>query len=270
MALQKQCTVKIWRAQPSQVGPAQWPLLAQLLDAGEQARAARFRFTADCRAYVLAHGLRRLALAELLGLPGRGAAAALRWGHDAAGRPFLVKDHGRPDAARWFFSHAHAREGVLFAATRAHPVGIDLEPLQPATADPALLRRYMAWPRDAGLDWDTAGGFAQGWTALESFVKSLGCGLPGLSPATPVRCSVSRSTLRASSPAASSVPALTLRLALPCTRGSRHRQEALVLRPQAPEGCTAALALRQAADAAPPRLEEYSFHTDAALLRRLC
>ena len=154
---------------------------------------------------------------------------------------------------------------MLFAATRACPLGIDVEPLPRSAPDAGLLRRYLDWPSSAGqakgLEGDSPGGFAQGWTALESFVKSLGCGLAGL---------VGQAHLGASAPVRSAAlgrrhgrPAWRLRLRL-------RRQDALVLQIQAPEGCAAALALRQGVNAKGPGLDESSFHTDAALLRRLC
>lgn len=279
VADQKRCNVTIWRAQPGCVGPVEWRALARLLDAQEQARAGRLRFAADRRAYVLAHGLRRLVLAQLLGLPAAGA-AALRFGHDAAGRPFLfplvslaaLHWHGR--APRCFFSHAHAREGVLVAASLEHPVGIDLEPMHARQEDPALLRHFLSGPgrpigpADSEPNWDGPGGFAQGWTVVESFVKALGCGLPGLQQFSPVRCTAlssgERGPLRLSLP--THAPAH-----FPIRLSRRHlRQEALVLRPTAPAGCAAALAVRQGVQAPLPQLHEYRLDTDAALMARLC
>ncbi len=265
LADQKQ-GVKIWRAQAGCFGPAELRSLTRLLDPFEQARSARFRFAADRCAYVLAHGLRRLALAELLGLPAS-AAASLRLGHNAAGRPFLIKPVGSP---RWFFSHAHAREGVLFAASCDYPIGVDIESLSLANhgpnheLSPALLRRYLDWPGDGTLDWDGPAGFASGWTALESFAKALGCGLPGLQRGAPVRCTALGRARR--------IEGDMLRLSWHAPDRLRRcsRQEALVLRPHAPAGCVAALAVRQPVQAPPPRLDESSLDTDAALLCRLC
>lgn len=260
MAVQKECIVKVWRAEPGWFGVAEWRAFARVLDGPEQAQAARLRFPADRCAYVLAHGLRRLALSHVLSLPPR-AAAALRFGHDAAGRPFCSS------APAWFFSHAHAREGVMFAACREHPVGIDTEPMACCAPDPRLLRRYLDWPQHGqhGLNWDSPGGFAEGWTALESFVKALGCGLPGLGSAKdapPVRCATLSLRNAGRNP---------LRLGLHAGGPRRHgRREALVLRPLAPSGCAAALAVRQGRQAPPPRLDEYRLDADAALLARLC
>lgn len=272
MAVQEECIVKVWRAQPDGVSAVQSRALARLLDADEQAQAECLRFAADRRAYVLAHGLRRLALAHLLNLPMAGA-SALRFGHDAAGRPFLLHGnlHGnsqgaaKPNASPWFFSHAHSREGVIFAACREHPIGIDVEPEARRSPDPGLLRRYLHWPQQLhagqeGLNWDSPSGFAQGWTALEAFVKALGCGLTGLS-AAPVHCATL--SLRNAGPQ-------PLRMGLRALPRRHTCREALVLRPLAPPGCAAALAVRQGRHAPPPRLDQYRLDTDAALLGRLC
>lgn len=278
MAAQEQCIVKVWRAQPDCLGAVQWRALARLLDAAEQTQAARLCFAADHRAYVLAHGLRRLALAHLLDLPASGA-ATLRFGHDRMGRPFLVEPGARHppgrSTRRWFFSHAHAREGVLFAACSQHPVGIDIEPMSCRAPDPGLLRRYLDWPQEQGedeLDWDSASGFAEGWTALESFVKALGCGLTGLSVAqsvAPVRCALLSLHSAGRQPLRLGLQS-TSELSCASVFRRRHHREALVLRPLAPAGCAAALAVRQGRQVAPPRLDEHSLDTDAALLGRLC
>ncbi len=286
MAVQEECIVKVWGAQPDCLDAGQWRALARLLSAAEQSQAARLRFAADRRAYVLSHGLRRLALAHLLKLPPAGA-VALRFGQDAAGRPFLLQGRlqGAPGgkAHAWFFSHAHTRQGVVLAACRDHPVGIDVEPFDHGAPDPSLLRRFLDWPQQGELDWDSPSGFAEGWTALESFVKALGCGLPGLGESVaPVHCApltlsnAGRSPLRLSLRASptgeqneshrASVPIQGTAI---CLR--RHlRREALVLRPVAPAGCAAALAVRQARHAPPPRLDQYRLETDKALLGRLC
>lgn len=292
VAVQEECIVKVWRAHADCFGSAEWRALTRLLDAAEQAQAARLCFTADRMAYVLAHGLRRLALAHLLNLPRTGA-AALRFGQDAAGRPFLLPGTTSRSARGWFFSHAHAREGVLFAACRDHPVGVDVEPIDHRAPDPGLLRRYLDWPQQSDLNWDSPSGFAQGWTALESFVKALGCGLPGLSRARPevprsARCEAPVHCAPLSLRHAGPNPLRLGSHALPQAeqnpahqangtrqpagiRLRRHlRREALVLRPQAPPGCAAALAVRQGREAPPPRLDEHRLDADAALLGRLC
>ena len=74
--MEKNNRVRLWSARPAALCPAQWRGLSDLLDDNERRQAGRFRFAADQCAYVLAHGLRRLALAEWLQVP----AASLRTG----------------------------------------------------------------------------------------------------------------------------------------------------------------------------------------------
>ena len=55
----KKNRVLLWSARPGALCPAQWRRLGSLLDDTESRQARRFRFEADRRAYVLAHGLRQ-------------------------------------------------------------------------------------------------------------------------------------------------------------------------------------------------------------------
>ena len=143
--------------------PAQWRRLGSLLDDTECRQARRFRFEADRRAYVLAHGLRRLALAAWLKVP----AASLRFGAAAGGRPQLLTPAHRPV----FFSHTHTREAVLVALSPDAAVGIDVESTQGSLISAELLAGFIAQPEVADTD------FYFYWTALEAFWKAAGTGL---------------------------------------------------------------------------------------------
>ena len=58
--------IQVWLTRPDEVPDGQWAALQAMLDAQEQARAARFKLETDRRAYVLAHALRRRALSQAL------------------------------------------------------------------------------------------------------------------------------------------------------------------------------------------------------------
>jgi 4'-phosphopantetheinyl transferase len=133
------------------------------LDAHERESQARFRFDADRRAYLLAHGLRRAMLARAMGIP----AGGLRFSEDARGQPLAEG----AEAAGLFFSHSHSRCGVAVAVTRSGPVGVDVEVHDTAHADPALLEPFVA----AMPDREQA--FIRSWTVLEAFWKAMGTGL---------------------------------------------------------------------------------------------
>ena len=172
--------VQIWTASPRTPSDAQWRELGGLLDTTEQERARQFKTSDDRRAYVLAHALRRAALARVLAVGPDDVVVS----HAANGRPLLAEAAvNRPEI---FFSHSRSREMVVFAVTRAGPVGIDVEPVDAAAADFDLLAPYMVLPdaqqRQAELGPDPSAQFFFYWTALEAFWKAAGTGLSSSNP----------------------------------------------------------------------------------------
>jgi 4'-phosphopantetheinyl transferase len=171
--------VQIWAASPRVPNEAQWRELARLLDAAEQDRARQFKTSDDRRAYVLAHALRRVALARVLAVGPDDVVVS----HAANGRPLLAAAANRPEI---FFSHSRSREMVVCAVTRAGPVGIDVEPIDAVAADFDLLAPYMVLPdtqrREAELGPDPSAQFFFYWTALEAFWKAAGTGLSSSNP----------------------------------------------------------------------------------------
>jgi 4'-phosphopantetheinyl transferase len=159
----KKNRVLLWSARPGALCPAQWRRLGSLLDDTECRQARRFRLEADRRAYVLAHGLRRLALAAWLKVP----AASLCFGVAAGGRPQLLAPAHHPV----FFSHTHTREAVLVALSADAAVGVDVESTQGPLISAGLLTDFIAQPEVADPD------FYFYWTALEAFWKAAGTGL---------------------------------------------------------------------------------------------
>ncbi len=171
MLVKKRCEVQLWRASPVDVSHAQWRALTKSLDLSERSVAFGFRFEVDRKAYVLAHGLRRLALAELLDeQPG-----ALVFRDDHNGQPQLIK----PLHRRIYFSHSHTREGVLFAASSDAAVGVDAEIVAAGPADLTLLEPFLVLPERSSSE---ANGFYDYWTALEAFWKAAGTGLSAKHP----------------------------------------------------------------------------------------
>ena len=151
-----------------------WPLLCARLDTAEQAKAARFRFERDRRAYVAAHALARTMLARRLGCPSQ----ALR---------FAIGRHGKPEVAtaaatpplRFSLSHTHGLVAVAVAAR--HAVGVDAEAIDPQRLSPDLAARIFAPAEVAQLQRQapaaaTHAAFAF-WTLKEAYAKSIGLGL---------------------------------------------------------------------------------------------
>ena len=142
----------------------------RLLDAGELARAARFRFEQDRFTYVLAHALWRTALGICLGME----AAHVPLGSTPAGQPRL---HGTGYAT----SLSHSGNWVAIAICAGVTVGVDIErsparmtldelmPLICMPAEMADLARLPAQARETGL--------LKLWTRKEALLKAFGVGL---------------------------------------------------------------------------------------------
>jgi phosphopantetheinyl transferase len=184
--LNQACDVQIWTASPADFSDAQFCVFSALLDSTERAKSSQFRQPADRRSYVLAHALRRVALARALQL----APAALVFASEAKGKPVLTA----PPDQKIHFSHSHSRALVACAVTRLSPVGIDVASTQDGDANLDLLAGLVDLPdarqRKAELGADPAEQFFFYWTALEAFWKATGCGLSSANP--PIRCQKTR------------------------------------------------------------------------------
>jgi phosphopantetheinyl transferase len=182
VALNQACDVQVWTASPDDFNDAQFSVFSAMLDSTERAKSSQFRLPADRRAYVLAHALRRVALAQALQV----APAELVFATEAKGKPVL----SAPRDQEIYFSHSHSRALVACAVTRMAPVGIDVACTQDGATDLDLLAGLVDLPdarqRAAELGADRAQQFFFYWTTLEAFWKAVGCGLSSANP--PIRC----------------------------------------------------------------------------------
>jgi phosphopantetheinyl transferase len=175
----------VWVVRPQDVSDDEMGAFKVTLDATELRRAKQFRFESDRRAYVVAHGLRRLVLGDLLGV-------------HAARLIFSIQDNGKP-SLNWpedsdlFFSHSHTRGLVAFAVGTS-PLGIDVECVAGIPPALDLLEPYLALPRASKriseIGPDPADQFFFYWTALEAFWKADGEGLSSNNPR--IRCEKNR------------------------------------------------------------------------------
>jgi 4'-phosphopantetheinyl transferase len=143
----------------------------ELLDAGERARAERFRFELHRRRFIAARSSLRRILARYAGT----AAHALEFAYGPHGKP------GLPAHPELQFNLSHAADRALVAVARGRRVGVDLEQLRPLgdiealarhTFAPGELARLRALPREQWTE-----GFFNAWTRKEAYLKALGTGL---------------------------------------------------------------------------------------------
>lgn len=166
-------TVELWLARPE---AALGLDSTANLDEEERARAGRFVFERDRRAYRVAHNLLRYALSEHTGVPPQ------RWEYSRGphGRPEV--SHPRSDL-RFSLSHAPGLVGCV--VVRDWDVGLDIEPLNgdrdlqallPAVLTATERARLLAQPAEEQVRQ-----FYSYWTLKEAFLKACGVGL-GVAP----------------------------------------------------------------------------------------
>ena len=154
----------------------EWPKVVALLDETEAARATRFAFEDDRRAYVAAHALLRARLSERA----RGIAPAQwRFGATPHGKPFV-----HAPAARFNISLSHTRGMAAVAIVSGRDVGVDVESfLRPRDAL-KVAERFFA-PEEAALVRRELDPLARSevffaiWTLKEAVLKADGSGLAG-------------------------------------------------------------------------------------------
>ncbi|WP_174299528.1 4'-phosphopantetheinyl transferase superfamily protein [Caulobacter sp. S45] len=150
------------------------PLLMDLLDEAERARALRFQHEADRIAYAAAHALLRALLSEVAG----GAPRNWRFVRSPTGKPRLDGADGGPDLR---FSLSHARGMVACAVAPGIDLGVDVEPLSPMPDGLVLARASFSVREADGLqalaEPARSDAFVHLWTLKEAAHKASGQGL---------------------------------------------------------------------------------------------
>lgn len=156
--------------------PAAQARLRRWLDAGECARADRFRFERDRITFVVAHALVRHTLSRIEPLE----PAAWRFSPTAAGRPEVASP---VSALRFNLSHTEGL--VACAVTRTADVGVDVEyrprRVEISRVAPGVLTAGECADLDARSPEDRRRRFFEYWTLKEAYLKAVGLGF-GLSP----------------------------------------------------------------------------------------
>jgi 4'-phosphopantetheinyl transferase len=151
-----------------------------LLDADEQARAARFVRARDRRRFARC----RAALREILGGLLAENPASLRFRAAARGKPELdlANQVGGQPALR--FNVSHSSNLAVIAVSRQHELGIDLEQVRTIGEAERIVASFFSEAEQA--EFATIDGparpiaFVRGWTRKEAILKGLGVGIAGL------------------------------------------------------------------------------------------
>jgi 4'-phosphopantetheinyl transferase len=145
--------------------------LLGMLDANEQARAARFLVPDARKQYIISHAFLRIALGRYLQIEPQ----AVRFCTTTNGKPELA------DHRNLRFNLSHTEGTAAIAVTRARRVGIDVEKIRDNLNPLELSGRFFSpqeceWLRSRPASEQLQSFFAC-WTAKEAYIKACGGGL---------------------------------------------------------------------------------------------
>jgi 4'-phosphopantetheinyl transferase len=155
------------------LGVADYARSVAILDATEQARAARFRFEPDRVRFAVARATLRERLAGYLGV----APGTVAFGVAPKGKPFLAA----PESTDLQFNVSHSGDVALLGFARGFPVGVDVERCRPDVAVLDLAQRFFA-PAEADAVRAASPEarlevFYRCWSRKEAVLKATGEGL---------------------------------------------------------------------------------------------
>jgi 4'-phosphopantetheinyl transferase len=164
----------VWWMATDKVEYADLDRWLKMLDHEERDRSGRFHLATDRRDFIAAHVLLRSMLSSYVNSP----AHQWRFTCDVHGKP-RIDPHIRCGELAFNLSHT---QGLVAAAVAAHgTVGVDVEQIDPAKADFAMVEEYFA-PAEAEMlkavpDADRTVCFFHLWTLKEAYIKAIGTGL---------------------------------------------------------------------------------------------
>jgi 4'-phosphopantetheinyl transferase len=145
---------------------------ASVLSRGEQQRAGRFHFERDRRRFVVTRGILRTLLGGCLAV----APDAIAFGYGKNGKPFVASEN-----TSIHFNVSHSHERALYAISRSHALGVDIEYLNRDVDCNGLARRFFTRCEYSELQRIPESGrkhaFLSCWTHKEAVIKATGDGL---------------------------------------------------------------------------------------------
>ena len=150
------------------------PRFQAMLSSVERMKSERFRFPKDHDSYVIRHGLLRMILGRYL----EKFPSEIEFCYGQFGKPQIKED---PVRSPLHFNDSHSGDLVLYAVTRACPIGVDVEQLRAVPYFEEIASRFfspreaemlMALPTECRME-----GFFACWTRKEAFLKATGEGI---------------------------------------------------------------------------------------------
>jgi len=149
--------------------------LAETLSSDERQRAARFHFGKDKNRYVAGRGMLREILGRLLGVE----PAAPVFSYGVRGKPRLAMPATAENSLH--FNVAHSDSLVVYAVSRRHEVGIDVERIRPVREMEDIAAHIFSKPERAQwrllADDKKTEAFFYCWVRKEAWLKARGSGI---------------------------------------------------------------------------------------------
>lgn len=145
-----------------------------LLTEGEKETAERFHFGEDKNYYIVRRGVLRTILGYYLNVePGQ-----LQFSYGKNGKPALANKFGEGTIR---FNTSHSRALALYAFTRDHEIGVDIEQIRDIPDMEQIVERYFSIRENAIFRTlpksNKREAFFNCWTCKEAFIKATGDGL---------------------------------------------------------------------------------------------
>lgn len=143
-----------------------------LLNEDEKNRANRFQYAVHKKRFIAT----RSALRQLLGVYLGIAPDKIEFGYDEYEKPFLKT----ANSLALQFNLSHSEDIAVYAFTLEHPIGIDIEKIQP-TFSQGVAERFFSPKENEALKHlstrEQVVGFYRLWSRKEALIKAIGKGL---------------------------------------------------------------------------------------------
>jgi 4'-phosphopantetheinyl transferase len=154
------------------VDPAKRIKFAKLLSEKERKRAGSFHFQKDSDLFMARHATLRMILSSYCNTPPED----LKFGSNEYGKPCLAFP-----ATSLHFNVSRSADSALYAVSRSHEVGVDLEYIHRKVDYVALANKFFSRDETKALQSVSNSAlprsFYRCWTRKEAYVKALGEGL---------------------------------------------------------------------------------------------
>ena len=183
--------IHVWCASLDQRLPRFYGFI-QTLSMDDRMRAEQFYFEQDRKHFIASRGIVRMILGRYLGVEPK----RLQFCYGKNGKPALANTFGKGNIR---FNLSHSEGIALYAFTREHEIGVDIEHIRDISEMEQIAERFFSVRENAVFralpKSKRKEAFFNCWTRKEAFIKAIGDGLSrpldkfdvGLVPGEPAR-----------------------------------------------------------------------------------